>query len=194
MNIRLFAQLLISADILLKQIPKEGWSHHKTDVRLVKSAQPTHIKLKAGMVLPYKKHYPLKQQAVESIESTIEDLLFVGVLIKTQSLCHLSFRSRSQILMNIDWYTTPLWMLRHPSSHRSLVVHSKRFVPSIFFVFVCPYIRTHKIFLQLHTKENNTHILGIQDQQLRSTINISRLSYKNCANNSDSWHSLTVFV
>lgn len=86
MNIRPFAQLLISADVLLKQTPKEVWSYHKTDVGLVKSAQPTHIKLKAEMVLPNKKHYPLKQQAVESIKPTIEDLLVAGVLIKTRSL------------------------------------------------------------------------------------------------------------
>lgn len=147
-------------------------SHHKTDIWLVKSAQPTHIKPKAGMVLPYKKHYPLKQQAVESIEPTIEDLLFVGVLIKTRSLCHLSFQSRSQILIIIDWYTTPLWMPRHPfivpDPHTLLFnippeawwCTVRDLCSAFLFVFVCHYIRTHNIFLQLHTKENNTHILS----------------------------------
>ena len=40
---------------VLRQVPQEVWSKHKTDVGLIRSAQPVQVKLKPGVRLPYKK-------------------------------------------------------------------------------------------------------------------------------------------
>ncbi|XP_029926020.1 uncharacterized protein LOC115372353 [Myripristis murdjan] len=73
---------------LLNQVPSQVWSKHKTDVGLIKSAQPIRIKLKPRVQLPYKKQYPLKQQAIEGIRPIITGLMEAGVLIKTRSPCN----------------------------------------------------------------------------------------------------------
>lgn len=74
-------------EALLSQVSQEVWSKHKTDVGLVMSAQPIHIKLKPGVCLPFQWQYPLKQHAVDGIKPTIEWLLKAGVLAKTNSPC-----------------------------------------------------------------------------------------------------------
>lgn len=74
--------------VLLHQIPHELWSHHKTDVGLVRSAQPVHIKAKEGIVLPYQKQYPMKPHQIAGIRPTIKGLVAAGVLKPTKSLCN----------------------------------------------------------------------------------------------------------
>lgn len=104
----------VEQEVSLQQIPQELWSQHKTDVRLVKSAQPLQIKLKSGIVLPYQRQYPLKQQAVDGIRPTIEGLLKTGVLIKTQSPCN-----------------TPIFPIKKPYSDDYRLVHDLRAINAI---------------------------------------------------------------
>ncbi len=59
---------------------KNYWvKYHKTDVGLVKSAQPVHIKLKSGVRLPFQRQYPLKQHASNGIKPTIEGFESWGI-------------------------------------------------------------------------------------------------------------------
>ncbi|XP_029902678.1 uncharacterized protein LOC115355895 [Myripristis murdjan] len=84
------AQMSMTAEHvgLLNQVPPQVWSKHKTDVGLIKSAQPIRINLKPRVQLPYKRQYPLKQQAIEGIRPIITGLMEAGVLIKTRSPCN----------------------------------------------------------------------------------------------------------
>lgn len=71
-----------------KNIPSEVWSQHDTDVGLVKSASPINIKVKPDAKLPWKAQYPMKPEAEEGINSTIEGLIKTGVLIEMPSVCN----------------------------------------------------------------------------------------------------------
>ena len=51
----------------------------------MKSAQPVKVELRPGVKLPWKKQYPLKEEAVRGIEPQIEGLLKAGVLKITQN-------------------------------------------------------------------------------------------------------------
>ncbi|RCU34779.1 hypothetical protein DVA81_18825, partial [Acinetobacter baumannii] len=64
--------------VLLHEIPQELWSQHKTDIGLVRSAQPIHIKVKEGIVFPHKKQYPLKPHQIAGIRPTIKGLVTAG--------------------------------------------------------------------------------------------------------------------
>lgn len=75
-------------DALLQQVPSHVWPRHKTDVGLVKSAEPLQFQLKPGAKLPNQRQYPLKHKALIGICPTIAGLLEAGVLVKTQSACN----------------------------------------------------------------------------------------------------------
>lgn len=64
------------------------WSKHETDVGLVKSANLIKIELKPNMKLPQCAQYPLKPEAEQGINKTIEWLMNAGVLVETQSPCN----------------------------------------------------------------------------------------------------------
>ena len=70
---------------MLQQVPERLWSQHSTDIGFVKSAQPVKIELRPGAKPPWKAQYPLKEEAVQGIESQIEGLLKAGVLRTTQN-------------------------------------------------------------------------------------------------------------
>lgn len=106
--------LTVENEGLLKRIPPQLWSQHKTDVGLVISAQPVRIKLKPNITLLYKKQYPLKQKTVEGIKPTIEGLIAAGVLIKTRSPCN-----------------TPIYPIQKPHSPDYRLVHDLRIINSI---------------------------------------------------------------
>nr|XP_054587273.1 uncharacterized protein LOC129152946 [Nothobranchius furzeri] len=73
---------------MLKQIPDQLWSKHDTDVGLVTSATPVQVELKPNARLPYRPQYPLKPEAEEGINATIEGLIQAGVLKETYSTCN----------------------------------------------------------------------------------------------------------
>ena len=99
---------------LLKQVPPEVWSKHKTDVGYVKSAQSVHIKLKPGARTPYVRQYQFKQHAMDGIRPTIDGLLNAGVLIKTKSSCN-----------------TPIFPIKKPHSNDYRLVHDLRAVNAL---------------------------------------------------------------
>ena len=100
--------------VLLLQIPQELWSQHKTDVGLVRSAQPVQIKTKQGIILPYKKQYPLKPHQIAGIEPTIKGLVAAGVLKPTKSPCN-----------------TPIFPIKKPHSKDYRLVHDLRAINAI---------------------------------------------------------------
>lgn len=70
---------------MLRQVPECVWSQHSTDIGLVKSAQPVKVELRPGARPPWKKQYPLKEEAIQGIEPQIQGLLQAGVLKITQN-------------------------------------------------------------------------------------------------------------
>nr|XP_033494259.1 uncharacterized protein LOC117264429 isoform X1 [Epinephelus lanceolatus] len=99
---------------MLNQVPPQLWTAHKTDVGLIKSAQPVHIKLKPHVNLPYQKQYPLKQHAIDGIRPTIKGLVEAGVLVKTKSPCN-----------------TPIFPIRKPNSTDYRLFHDLRAVNAV---------------------------------------------------------------
>ncbi|KAK4807175.1 hypothetical protein QYF61_024295 [Mycteria americana] len=69
----------------LKEVPWELWSKSGTDVGLLKSAQPVHIKTKGGSP-PMVKQYPIPQEAERSIQKQIDQYLVKGILRECESL------------------------------------------------------------------------------------------------------------
>ncbi|XP_067824723.1 uncharacterized protein [Heptranchias perlo] len=63
------------------------WAEDPTQVGCVKMI-PIHIALQENVVLPSIRQYPLKQQAIPSIDKLIAGLLKQGILIKCQSPCN----------------------------------------------------------------------------------------------------------
>lgn len=100
--------------VLLRQIPDGLWSQHKTDVGLVRSAQPIHIKVKKNVMLPYKRQYLLKPHQVAGIEPTIKGLVAAGVLKLTKSPCN-----------------TPIFPIKKPSSNDYRLVHDLHIISFI---------------------------------------------------------------
>lgn len=102
-------------EALLEQVPPQVWSAHKTDVGLVKSAEPLLFQVKPGVRLPYQKKYALKHEAVEGIKPTISGLLEAGVLVKTRSACN-----------------TPTFPIRKPNSCNDYrLVHDLRAINAV---------------------------------------------------------------
>ncbi|MDG2555516.1 hypothetical protein P7M41_26340, partial [Vibrio parahaemolyticus] len=99
---------------MLNQVPPQLWTAHKTDVGLIKSAQPVRIKLKPHVNLPYQKQYPLKQHAIDGIRPTIQGLVEAGVLVKTKSPCN-----------------TPIFPIKKPNSTDYRLVHDLRAVNAV---------------------------------------------------------------
>lgn len=65
----------------LKQIPDILWSKGKTDVGLMKTANPVVIKPKTSY-RPRVKQYPLKPDAEVGIKPVIEDMIEAGILVE----------------------------------------------------------------------------------------------------------------
>lgn len=99
---------------LLKQIPEQLWSKHKTDIGLVKSAEPVKVQLRPGVNLPHKKQYPLSQEAINGIRPTIKGLVDAGVLYHTTSVCN-----------------TPIFPIKKPNGQDYRLVHDLRAINAI---------------------------------------------------------------
>ncbi|XP_059802520.1 uncharacterized protein LOC132379047 [Hypanus sabinus] len=75
-------------DRRLDELPSILWSQHDTDVGKIKTASPVEIRLKRGAIPPRRPQYPLRPEAEEGIASTVQGLLEIGVLKRTNSPCN----------------------------------------------------------------------------------------------------------
>ncbi|XP_036001791.1 protein NYNRIN-like [Fundulus heteroclitus] len=73
---------------MLKNVPEHLWSKHDTDVGLVKSAEPVSVQIKPNARFPFRQQYPLKPEAEQGIQKTIDGLMQAGVLVEVESQCN----------------------------------------------------------------------------------------------------------
>ncbi|XP_061634473.1 uncharacterized protein LOC133480455 isoform X2 [Phyllopteryx taeniolatus] len=140
--------LSVSHDLLkqemLQQVPEELWSKHSTDIGLVKSAQPVIVQLQPGTRPPWKRQYPLKDEASQGIGPQIKGLLKANVLKITQT----------------PQSNTPLLSLKKPDASYRLV-HDLRAVNKVVKDFPADVPDPHTLLTQIPPEATHYTVLDL---------------------------------